>query len=552
MKKRLLKLLIFICIVPIFTIKIEAYSPHYLPGGKNYISSENIIKVNETVSTIEPFLIKPYTDYTLSISRDYTDGRPFMMTIYFYNNDELISQLNINDENLVLYENEFYTNTFKSPVEANYLGFEFIDNGSYVSGTELIDVQIEEGSSYSPYETYIEGNIIDTSSPYFIGSSTIISYFDQPITLAEIKSSLSAYDDIDGDLTDNIVVLEDNYTPNVGLIGSYPIVFSVSDNSSNTTTTTITVEVVDLLPPVFSNLDNIVAVYPNVYTHEDILAMLNASDNYDGDISSNIQVISDNYSAKASIIGSYQMEFEVSDSSGNSTRYIQNITVIDDQGPVITGINNLSVGYDQVLTMSMVLSNLSVVDNYDEASTLDFVIESDNYSANKETIGTYQIEVSVTDSSGNKTIKVIDVNVVDEIGPVVYFNSSIIQVYSDNVLSLPDFAKLLVKTKELDSNSDYFIKVRYDSYSPYANLPGTYHIYLDFEDGYGKITSKDFEVKVVERGYDALYIKENISNVDKPNSFTGLIYTVVGSSSLLGAGVIVVVLKIYRKKHLNL
>ena len=551
MKKRLLKKLILCCLIPIFLIHIKAYSPHYLPGGKNYISSENIIKVDETISTINPFLIKPYTDYTLTIGRDYTDGRPFSMTITFYNNDLILSQIIIDDANLDPYGNDFYFNTFRTPVEANYLSFEFIDNGSYISGNELVNVQIEEGVSPSNYEPYIEGNIIDTSSPYFIGSGTIISYFDQPITLLEIKSSLSAYDDIDGDLTANIEVLEDNYTANIGILGSYTIVFSVADNSSNVTTTTVTVEVVDILPPVFSNLENIFAVYPNVYSHEDILAMLSASDNYDGDISNNISVVNDNYSANASIVGSYQMEFEVSDSSGNTTSYIQNITVIDDQGPVISGIDNISVGYDQTLTPSMILANLSVVDNYDEPSILELVIESDNYSANKEVIGSYQMEVSVTDSSGNKSVKIINIDVVDAIGPVVYFNSSIIQIYSDTVLSLPDFAKLLVKTNELDINTDYFIKVRYDSYSPYANLPGIYHIYLDFEDGYGTVTSKDFEVRVVEKGYDALYIHENVTSIHKSNSLSAITYTVVGSAALVGAGLIITFLKIYKKKRFN-
>lgn len=553
MKKRLLLLMILVSLLSIFIVRVDAYSPHYLPGGKNYISSDNIIKVGEQVSTINPFLVKPYTDYTFSIERYYTDGREFIMTISFYDDDILLSQLNLDDSIMQLTpdgSSMFYT--FKTPVETNYMEFEFRDNGSYVSGTELTNVQLEEGTLPTAYEPYIEGNILDTSSPYFIGSSTIISYFDQPITLAEIQASLSAYDDVDGDLTDNIIVLEDNYSANIGVLGSYTINFSVSDNSGNVTNTTITVEVIDILPPVFSNIENITAVYPNVYSQEDIIAMLSASDNYDGDVSSNITVTSDDYSANASIIGTYQMEFKVSDSSGNETTYIQNITVVDNEGPVISGIDNLSIGYDQSLTHNMILANLSVVDNYDDASTLQFVVESDNYSANKDELGSYEIRVSVTDSSGNKTIKVVTINVVDAIGPVVYFNSSVIQVYSDTVLSLPDFAKLLVKTNELDINSDYFIKVRYDSYTPYSNLPGTYHIYLDFEDGYGRITSKNFEVRVVERGYDGVYIHENTGEITKPNTISTLIYSVAGSVSLVGVGGIIVILKIYKKKHFKL
>ena len=549
MKKIVLGTILLLSALSIFIIRVNAYSPDYLPGGKNYISSDNIIKVDEIISTMNPFLVIPYTEYTFSVSTDYVDGRAFIGSISFYDNDSYLSELSF-DDSMMDFDNEFFSAslTFTVPTEANYLSFEFRDNGSYVSGTELIGVQLEEGNVMTAYEPYIQGSIIDTSSPYFIGSGTIISYFDQPITVSEIQSSLSAYDDIDGDLTANIIVYEDNYSTNMSVLGTYQVIFQVSDNSNNSTQITINVEVVDVLPPVFSVIGAVTAVYPNIYTVAEIISMLSASDNYDGDISSSINLVEDNYTLNASNTGSYQMDFMVSDSSGNVAYYTQDIIVVDNQGPVISGIDQINIGYNQILSVDSVKSNLNVVDNYDDSSILNIVLDSDNYTINRSQLGVYTMQFSVTDSSGNKTTKIVTINVIDAIGPMVYLDSSIIQVYSNTVLALPDFAKLLVKTNELDKTQDYLISIRYDSYSKFANVPGTYHMYLDFEDGYGKITSKDFQIRVIDKSYDDVYIHEDVIDLPSTTLKPGLIFAISGAGLATLGSVGFVVIKLIKRR----
>lgn len=542
MKKIILGFILSITFLTVFIIKVEAYSPHYLPGGKNYISSDNIIEVNETISSIDSFVIKPYTEYTFSVDNIFFEGMPFEGAICFYDNDVFIIEFSF--DNYMMENNvdlNVWSYTFITPAEANYMSFEFRDNGNYEPGTELIGVQLEEGFVPTEYEPYIAGSIIDTSSPYFVGSGTIISYFDQPITISEIQSSLTAYDDIDGDLTDNINLIQDGYSENMTSLGSYDLIFEVSDNSNNKTQLTVKVEVVDVLAPVFSDIGVIKAVYPNVYSVEEIKGMLTASDNYDGNISSNITLVDDRYTEFSSQTGLYEIEYSVTDTSGNTANYVQIIEVVDEEGPIISGNDNISVGYDQELSMSNIKYGLSVVDNYDLSSTIELVLESNSYSTNSHTLGTYLVQFSATDSSGNKTIKDIIINVVDEIGPVVYLNSSIIQVYSDTVLSLPDFAKLLVNTNELSDKQDYFIKIKYDSYSKNSFNPGTYHLYLDFEDGYGKVLSKEFQINVLERDYDYLYIQDDmdISPEKGVNSQKWFVIGGVALSTLLSSGIIV-------------
>jgi hypothetical protein len=222
----------------------------------------------------------------------------------------------------------------------------------------------------------------------------------------------------------------------------------------------------------------------------------------------------------------------VTDSSGNSTEYIQVIEVIDDQSPVISGSDSINVGYNQLLTTDIVKSGLSVVDNYDDSQDLEIVLENDTYSSNSNLLGQYEMKFSVTDSSGNKSYKTVDINVVDEIGPIVYFDTSIIQIYSDTIMSLPDFAKLMFHTNELDPEKYYFITTRLDTYTRHYNIPGTYHMHIDFEDEYGEVTKREFRIEVIDRNYDYIYVPQPVLEQPITSVNPRLLY-VLGSSSLL-------------------
>ena len=498
-------------------INIYAYSPHYLPGGKNYLTIDNFMEEDTDYVTIDPFLVKTYTDYVLTIPQGYADQMWNPITIYYYEDDLISDSIIIDFDDMThVYQdsdNWFYY-SFKTPANTNYLGISFDNTYGYFTLEGFDYFQLEEGLVFSGYEDYIQGTIIDTSAPYFQNANTIISYYDSPITTAEIQSALQAYDDIDGDVSANITLVTDNYTINNDVLGTYNIIFEVTDSSNNTSQISIDVEVVDVLKPIFTELETIQAVYPNVYTSQDILNLLSASDNYDGDISSNIVMISDGYTSNSNIVGTYQMEFEVSDSSGNTQNYIQEIQVVDNEGPIISGITTISIGYDTAVSIDSVANNLIYNDNYDLTETLSIVLESDNYSANSSVIGNYEMSFSVTDSSGNKTTQIVTISVVDQMGPVVYFNSAIIQTYNDTVMALPDFVQLLKATNEIDRTKDYYVTIKYDSYTKNAKNPGTYHLSLNLTDNIGENITKDFEIRVIEKPYD--YVEAGETTINTP------------------------------------
>ncbi len=530
MKKILLLMGLIILVFIGFTQSASASGSNYLPGGKNYISKENLeFHSGNTLESINPILLKPETDYVFSFSVILTS--PFLEVFYtFYENNNILDELSITESSMTtisIGDEHLLYFTFRTDELTNYISFQFSEPNMTISDP-LPDIQLEEGTVPSAYEEYIPGSMIDTTSPYFQSSGKIISYVDQPITLLEIQNSLVAHDTIDGDVSASITMINDGYSEFMNAIGTYTISFSVSDNSGNTTTTDILVEVVDVLSPVFSNLTEIEAVYPNVYTVENIIGMLSASDNYDGDISNNIVMVNDSYSLNASVVGDYTMSFSVTDSSGNEATHDLLVHVVDQEAPIITGESTIHIGYNLYYSEDDLLSMLSVTDNYD--SHLEIIIENNGYKNNHNIIGEYNIIFSSTDSSGNTSEKTLTMHVVDEIGPVVYLDQSIIQVYSNTVLQLPDFAHLLTKTNELNPEKDYLITVRYDSYTSHSDKPGTYHMRLSFKDNSGDVLDKDFEIKVIEKGIDSIYFgKEEIEINFFAKYQNILIYSGIGS-----------------------
>ena len=136
----------------------------------------------------------------------------------------------------------------------------------------------------------------DEKTPVINGfEGTLTTNVNSPITIDEIKSYLSAEDEIDGDLTDKIKIEEDNYTSNCNVVGKYSIVFSVQDNSKNKATLTIYVQVSDLSDPVIEGDDEIITYISSPITNEEILNLYTAKDDYDGNLTNSIKFSKNTY-----------------------------------------------------------------------------------------------------------------------------------------------------------------------------------------------------------------------------------------------------------------
>lgn len=485
---------------------VRAYSPDYLPGGKNYLSVDNFTYGNGVLSTIDPFLVKPYTDYALTIPRDYSENaQGSAVRIQFWDNEESLDCLEFDaslDFSPVPGVNYYFV-TFRAPAGINFVSLSFEDGRDPLSVAIVADMQLEEGTESTAdegIEPYVPGTVADVNGPYFQGNPVVISNVDDPVTTEEIAGAITAFDDVEGDVTESIEVVSDGYDGNGGILGNYVILFSASDSLGNTTEFSVTVKVVDVTHPIITGPGTVTVPHPQTRTIAGLTMLLSASDNYDGNLDAGISVISDGYSANAATVGQYEIVFGVEDSSGNETAYTLTVCVVDTAEPILSGTSEVTVGYDQTLSVEGVLGSLTALDGYDGDLTSAIVLESDGYTAHAHVVGDYLLVFSATDANGNTGRKTVVVRVVDTIGPIVYFDSSIVRIYNSTVLSLSDFTALLVRSGELDGGVSYEIEILFDSYTANAVIPGTYHLSLDFKDPQGDHWTKTFQILVKESG----------------------------------------------------
>lgn len=521
MKKTMLYLIAFCVCLYAVKVDVYAYNQDVLPGGDNYLSYGFFAFDGPYFTSDGPFLIKPYTEYTFSVSETYLaqfSENDIVTELEFFHYETVLGKQYVYLEDFVDSGTEGVKSIhFTSPSNGTYLSLAIMNINNYFDTHDFSSFILEEGSVFDGFEDYIEGTITDTQAPSFTSTGTIYSFVHNPISIDDILSSLSAYDSIDGDVTSRIVLVQDQYTINQGTIGLYQAVFSVTDLSGNETQTTVNIQVVDIQKPTISQTESVRVSYPNVLSNEEILTYLHASDAYDGDISSSIILTDDQYHLNSSIVGIYYNTYQVSDSSGNTETYVLEITVEDNEYPVFTGVSSLVTGYDTFLTEEYILGNIQVSDNYDDSTLLVITKVSDTYSANFHLLGTYEVTLQTQDSSGNVSQHTIQIEVVDLIQPMIYMNFDTIQIYTDSVLSLSDITNLFRQAQELNWEEEYQVSVLFDSYSSHYREAGTYHMSIRYLCNNGDTIDKNIQIVVKDRSDNSSGLPIIIPSDEGPN-----------------------------------
>ena len=141
-----------------------------------------------------------------------------------------------------------------------------------------------------------------------------------------------------------------------------------------------------------------------------------ASDNIDGDITSNITTVNN---VDTDVVASYTLTYNVLDSSGNSAIEVtRTVNVVDTAVPVITLTGEAIVTIEVGTTYTD--GGATATDNYDDDTTLTASIVTDVSTVDTQTVGSYTVSYNVSDVATNAAIEVTrTVNVVDTTVPVI-------------------------------------------------------------------------------------------------------------------------------------
>jgi len=313
-------------------------------------------------------------------------------------------QLNTILANMIVYDNVDI-----SSVKNIYIINDQFSNNKEKPGTYKIIIGCYDvyGNESIPYK--VEVKVIDDIPPSIGGKSLYKSYLSTPLTLLEIKNNLIAFDNIDGNMFNKIEILEDTYSLNKNNIGTFYIIFTITDSSNNLSDPFIVeIESYDDIAPLIKGETSYIVTTIEKLDSISIKLSLSANDNIDGDISNKIILNENTYSNNENIVGTYFLTFYVSDNSGNISPLFKVKIRVNENLTFLQNLNNSYIYLDtnECRSDDYFLETLTIdPTNYNSITTLE-----NSYLLNYDTIGHYKIVYQIEHL--DYTIEYLTLNIV--------------------------------------------------------------------------------------------------------------------------------------------
>ena len=343
-------------------------------------------------------------------------------------------------------------------------------------------------------------NVVDTTTPVItlIGDSQV----NVEVGSAYTDAGATATDNYDGDLSSQIVVVNN---VDVNTIGSYTVTYSVSDASNNAATiVTRTVNVVDLTAPTITILGDNPATIEAGSSYAD--AGATATDNYNNDVTADITVTS---TVDTNTIGSYTVTYTVSDTAGNQATAVRTVIVEDSTLPSITLIGPNTVTVEAGSSYSD--AGATATDSYDGDLTSSIAT---NNNVDSNTVGSYTVTYTVSDSSGNTATASRTVNVVDTTAPVITISGAN-PVDVDLGTTYNDAGASATDVNDGDLTSSITVSSNVDT-----NTVGTYTVTYTVSDAAGNQATETRTVNVVDNNNPTTHYIDIQGYAFSPSSIT--------------------------------
>jgi hypothetical protein len=232
-------------------------------------------------------------------------------------------------------------------------------------------------------------------------------------------------------------------SPEAKPLGNYVVSFNAQDPSGNRTSLNRSITIVDTVPPSFNLSSPTITVNFNVArTYNYTQHAVNVNDNYDA---SRVRIESSTTYDYANP-GSYPFTITAIDPSGNRTSRTLTVNVVDTTPPVVRVVSEITLNIMNVGSFDPSTLILETRDNHRVASITQSSITTLN-----NRIGTVNFETIVTDPSGNRTVGVTRITLVDTTPPriqVVRSSSS----YLNRIPTPQEIISMVTVTDNFDPN----------------------------------------------------------------------------------------------------
>jgi len=515
MKKKIMIVLTFLVVLTLKEVSANEFAA-YLPGGKNYLDPDNMVVLNNYFYTEDSMLVKANTEYTLSFPGFDIIGEDIYFELSGQDN-YLIGDITTNEA--CDYDPSLITCTFTTSSNEDFLYFEFSAPmlSLYIDYYDFESFQLEEGPLSTSYEEYI-APFIDTTTPEFSGTGAYItSYQTNELIETIVSNHIMAIDDIDGDLSDQIIIVSDEYTSNEQIVGEYDVLLSVSDSANNETLFNLTIMVKDEIDPIIIGPSMVTVPIDAPPTIQSIIdANFTLTDEYDSSVEG--YTTADDYTSNNTVIGEYSVTYEISDDSLNTDSITFTVKVVDTVSPEMAGNNVYNSYLSNSLSYSDIFNSISFTDNYTDLTGVEPTIITDGFSGNENIPGTYYINIEIDDSSGNTLSETLTINVIDDIAPSIGGPISYSGSYGVGLL-LSDFLDMLSASDNIDSLTNSDIYVISDTYTDRTTEIGDFIIVFGVMDSNNNEYTHQIDITLFDGVAPVIYVDNYIITVDLSATF---------------------------------
>ena len=277
--------------------------------------------------------------------------------------------------------------------------------------------------------------------------------------------------------------------------------------------------ILDYSPVISNNHGLYITSCDNPVSLATITSAIKAMDDNDGDITSQITITKNEYSANMNKLGQYEIIYSVVDSGGNTAQLSVFVWVSDMTCPEISGKNSYTTNQYTPLSLANIKGALSATDNYDGNLTSSITVKSNNYTNNEAIPGTYTIVYTVKDSSNNSCDYPVTILVsyVDNLAPV-FSGTFSYEIANNQKLTLQDILKKIVVEDNEDGIITNQVTIEYDYYSHAPTRVGTFKIGLIVKDKRMNTARKEITVVVTDKTSPIFMIDTQIINIDISNN----------------------------------
>jgi len=298
-----------------------------------------------------------------------------------------------------------------------------------IVGTYTVTYNVIDANTNAALEVEGTVSVVDTTKPIITltGNNPQVIEVHSPYT----ELTATANDNYDGDISANIII--DATNVNTAIVGTYIVTYNVIDANSNAALEVErTVSVVDTTKPIIT----LVGVNPQVIEYNELYSELGATatDNYDDNTALTGTIVIDATNVVEGVLGTYTVTYNVTDVNGNVADQVERIVnIVDTTKPIL----NLIGANPQIIEIIngddavYVELGATASDEYDvNVDDNDIVINTSALML--DTVGCYPVTYTVTDASGNTSVKTRIVFVLEQGKPWAKDNSFAVNQDSSN------------------------------------------------------------------------------------------------------------------------